>query len=95
MDEQAESPDLTPTIPGGAAGRAVVRLFLYLGLAAVVLWTFLLGLLPPLEKDALIHHLVLPHLWLKAGGFVRMPWAPFSYYPMNVDSLYLLPLALG
>ena len=53
---------------------------------------FILNLTPPIARDALIHHLAIPKLWLKNGGFYDVKWADFSYYPMNVDLLYLLPL---
>jgi hypothetical protein len=43
----------------------------------------------------LIHHLAIPKLWLKHGGFYEIPWAVFSYYPMNIDLLYLIPLYFG
>ncbi|HUN54596.1 MAG TPA: phospholipid carrier-dependent glycosyltransferase [Smithella sp.] len=53
---------------------------------------FILNLTPPIARDAVIHHLAIPKLWLKNGGFYDVKWADFSYYPMNVDLLYLLPL---
>jgi hypothetical protein len=53
---------------------------------------FILNLTPPIARDALIHHLAIPKLWLKNGVFYEVKWADFSYYPMNVDLLYLLPL---
>jgi len=51
-----------------------------------------LNLTPPVSRDALIHHLAIPKLWLTHGGYYEMPWANFSYYPMNIDLLYLIPL---
>lgn len=54
-----------------------------------------LCLLPPVARDALIHHLAIPKLWLIHGGFYETPWAVYSYYPMNIDLLYLIPLAFG
>jgi hypothetical protein len=54
-----------------------------------------LALTPPIARDVLIHHLAIPKLWLKHGGFYDIPWAEFSYYPMNVDLLYLVPLYFG
>ena len=53
---------------------------------------FILNLTPPIARDALIHHLAIPKLWLKNGGFYEIKWADFSYYPMNVDLLYIIPL---
>ena len=55
---------------------------------------FLLNLTPPLARDALIHHLAIPKLWLKNGGFYEIKWANYSYYPMNVDLLYIIPIYL-
>jgi hypothetical protein len=49
-------------------------------------------MLPPTATDALIHHLAIPKLWLLNGGFYEIKWSVFSYYPMNVDLLYLIPL---
>jgi hypothetical protein len=40
----------------------------------------------------MIHHLAIPKLWLAHGGFYEIPWANFSYFPMNIDLLYLIPL---
>jgi hypothetical protein len=53
---------------------------------------FILNFTPPTARDVLIHHLAIPKLWLKNGGFYEIKWADFSYYPMNVDLLYLIPL---
>jgi len=53
---------------------------------------FLLNITPPIARDALIHHLAVPKLWLQNGWFYEMKWAKFSYYPMNVDILYIIPL---
>ncbi len=60
----------------------------------ILLSEFILNLTPPTARDALIHHLAIPKLWLKNGGFYEMPWADFSYFPMNIDLLYMIPLYL-
>ena len=60
----------------------------------ILLSEFILNLTPPTARDALIHHLAIPKLWLKNGGFYEMPWADFSYFPMNIDLLYMVPLYL-
>lgn len=60
-----------------------------------ILAEFLLALTPPVARDALIHHLAIPKLWLIHGGFYETPWAGFSYYPMNLSLLYLVPLYFG
>jgi len=53
---------------------------------------FVLNLTPPISRDALIHHLAIPKLWLKHGGFYEMPRADYSYYPMHINLLYLICL---
>ena len=53
---------------------------------------FILNLTPPISRDALIHHLAVPKLWLKHGGIYEIPWANYAYYPMNIDILYALCL---
>ncbi len=69
-------------------------LFLCLILLFLIL-EFLLALTPPIARDALIHHLAIPKLWLIHGGFYETPWAEYSYYPMNLSLLYLIPLYFG
>jgi hypothetical protein len=66
-------------------------------LLCITIFSFLclevvLNLTPPISRDALIHHLAIPKLWLLHGGFYEIPWADFSYYPMNIDLLYLIPI---
>jgi len=56
----------------------------------ILLIEIILNLTPPIDRDALIHHLAIPKLWLKNGGFYEMKWNVFSYYPMNVDLLYMI-----
>ena len=52
----------------------------------------ILNLTPPISRDALIHHLAVPKLWIKHGGVYEIPWANYAYYPMNIDLLYALCL---
>ena len=60
-----------------------------------ILLEIFLAFTPPVARDALIHHLAIPKLWLVHGGFYETPWAGFSYYPMNLSLLYLVPLYFG
>ena len=53
---------------------------------------FIMNLTPPISRDALIHHLAIPKLWLEHGGFYETPWANFSYYPMYINLLYFVCL---
>lgn len=64
---------------------------LFVTIAAVVI----LSSVPPVSRDALTHHLAVPMLYLKHGGIYEMPHVVFSYYPMNIELLYLIPLYFG
>jgi len=59
----------------------------------VVLMT--LALTPPNVRDELIQHLALPKLYLARGRIYEIPFMGFSYLPLNIDLLYMIPLALG
>jgi len=61
-------------------------------LFAVISAISLLACVPPVSRDALIHHLAVPKLYLQHGGMYEIPQMIFSYYPMNLDLLYLVPL---
>lgn len=74
--------------------QALIWLLILL-LLALTVSTIILGSVPPVDRDALTHHLFVPKLWLKHGGIHEIPEIPFSYYPMNLDLLYSIPLALG
>ena len=65
---------------------------LCIAISGFLIVEILLNLTPPISRDALIHHLAVPKLWLAHGGFYEIPWANFSYFPMNIDLLYLIPL---
>jgi 4-amino-4-deoxy-L-arabinose transferase-like glycosyltransferase len=66
--------------------------FLLLALIACI---GILAAVPPVDRDALTHHLAVPKLYLQHGGMVEIPDVVFSYYPMNLELLYLLPLYFG
>jgi len=57
-----------------------------------VLSDLILAAVPPVSRDALTHHLAVPKLYLKYGSMFEIPTVVFSYYPMNIDLLYLIPL---
>ena len=74
------------------------RVMVYLLAALTVLLAgaiVILASVPPVDRDALTHHLAVPKLYLKHGGMVEIPAVPFSYFPMNLDLLYLIPLYFG
>ena len=70
-------------------------IFLILLLIVLVSTTIILASVPPVDRDALTHHLFVPKLWLQHGGIYEIPEIPFSYYPMNLDLLYTIPLYFG
>ncbi len=64
-------------------------------LAVIVISIVILAYVPPVSRDALTHHLAIPKLYLKHGGIYEIPSVKFSYYPMNLDLLYMIPLYFG
>jgi hypothetical protein len=66
--------------------------FLCISIIVLLCMETLLNLTPPISRDALIHHLAVPKLWLKHGGIYEIPWANYAYYPMNIDLLYAICL---
>lgn len=64
-------------------------------LTAVIAAIGFLAAVPPVDRDALTHHLAVPKLYLRYGGIVEIPWVEFSYYPENLDLLYMIPLYFG
>ncbi|MBN2059417.1 MAG: glycosyltransferase family 39 protein [Deltaproteobacteria bacterium] len=61
----------------------------------LIISIIILSLVPPVSRDALVHHLAVPKLYLKHGGIYEIPFMPFSYYPMNLHLLYMIPLYFG
>ena len=55
----------------------------------------LLSLVPPISRDALIHHLTIPKLYLLNGIFTPFPCMSYSYNPMNIDLIYMGALRFG
>ena len=76
-------------------GKPLVFWLLLGALVIVVASIVLLSCVPPVSKDELVHHLAVPKLYLKHGGMVEIPFMDFSYYPMNVELLYLIPMYFG
>ncbi len=70
--------------------------YLIIPLIAVLVGSVLiLASTPPTSRDALTHHLYVPKLWLANGSINPISYVNFSYYPMNLDLLYAIPLAFG
>ena len=75
--------------------QAVLNITLIIFLLALISSIAILSCVPPVSKDALTHHLAVPKLYLNHGGIYEIPSLEFSYYPMNIDLLYIIPLYLG
>ena len=75
--------------------KLFVKNILLVAVGILVISIIILSLVPPVSKDALIHHLAVPKLYLKHGGIYEIPFMEFSYYPMNLDLLYMIPLYFG
>jgi 4-amino-4-deoxy-L-arabinose transferase-like glycosyltransferase len=72
-----------------------VQLMLLTAIAATIACILILAAVPPVSRDALTHHLAVPKLWIQNGGMVELPHLYFSYFPMNLDLLYAIPLLWG
>jgi len=72
-----------------------VMLSLIIALFVLIGGIVLTASVPPVSRDALTHHLAIPKLFITYGGIVELPDIPFSYYPMNLDLLYLAALSFG
>jgi len=72
--------------------RPNIQWVLALLLITVIISIIILASVPPVSRDALTHHLAVPKLYLQHGGIYEIPSIEFSYYPMNLDLLYMIPL---
>ena len=85
-----------PAPRGSFAKHSQLAVYLLAALIALLAGCIvILASVPPVDRDALTHHLAVPKLYLKHGGMVEIPSVLFSYYPMNLDLLYLIPLYFG
>ena len=69
-----------------------LKAFLTALILVLIFSIILLSLVPPVSRDALVHHLAVPKLYLQHGSIYEIPGMIFSYYPMNLDLLYMIPL---
>ncbi len=72
-----------------------LKIFLLAAFFTLIAAIVILASVPPVTRDALVHHLAVPKLYLKHGAIYEIPFMVFSYYPMNLDMLYLVALRLG
>jgi hypothetical protein len=64
-------------------------------IVAIILAVSLLAAVPPVSRDALTHHLAVPKIYIDHGRMVELPDIIPSYFPMNLDLLFLVPLIWG
>jgi 4-amino-4-deoxy-L-arabinose transferase-like glycosyltransferase len=72
-----------------------IKFMLAVILVSSILAVIALSLVPPTTKDELVHHLAVPKLYIEHGGIYEIPFAEYSYYPMNLELLYAIPLYFG
>lgn len=82
-------------IKDNSTQRLCYMVGLYLAIFLLCLCIVLLSLVPPISRDALVHHLAIPKLYLENGSFFPFPCMSYSYFPMNLDLLYMVALYLG
>jgi len=70
----------------------IIRLLLLAGILLIASFEVPIALLPPTARDALIYHLAYPKLYLHQGRIFELPFAFYSYYPMNTELLFMAPL---
>ena len=90
--------DQSPGSPQSAANpgrKQLVAVLLVSGLLAIILSVLIMAAVPPVSRDALTHHLAVPKMWIEHGGIYEIPDWTFSYSPMNLDLLYVVPLLVG
>jgi 4-amino-4-deoxy-L-arabinose transferase-like glycosyltransferase len=75
--------------------RTNLQSVLLLLLVVLFFSIIILASVPPVSRDALAHHLIVPKLYLQHGSIYEIPSTVFSYYPMNLDLLYMIPLYFG
>ena len=75
--------------------KLYLKMILLSLIGILVLSIIILSSVPPVSRDALTHHLAVPKLYLNHGGIYEIPTLAFSYYPMNLDLLYSIPLYFG
>ena len=81
------SPNVYPLSP--------LKLSIQIVLGILVLMSFSLALVPAFATDALVYHLAVPKAYLEAGSIINLPNNIYSFFPQQIEMLYLFALALG
>ena len=69
-----------------------VKIALVILLTTYVIGIALMASVPPVSRDALIHHLAVPKLYLQHGGMIELPDIPFSLLPHESRSVVPYPV---
>ena len=64
-------------------------------LGVLALLSLSLALAPAFATDALVYHLAVPKAYLEAGGIINLPNNIYSFFPQQIEMIYLLALAVG
>jgi len=75
--------------------RCRVSILYWSILSVTIAGMLLMAAVPPVSRDALNHHLLVPKLYLSAGEIYEIPEIQFSYYPMTLEMLYMGAMWLG
>lgn len=68
------------------------NIIIFIAISLLVICILVLSSVPPISRDALTHHLYVPKIYIEQGGIKELPDIQFSYYPMNLDLIYMVPL---
>ncbi len=86
---------IVPECPVSAGFTVFIDILLISLVLILIFSVILLSSVPPISRDALVHHLAIPKLYIRHGGMYEIPSMIYSYYPMNLDLLYMIPLYFG
>ena len=85
---RSSHPIVRPVLPSTAETLVLMTL------TAVLTPLCLLAFTPTVSWDASAYHLTLPRLFLDHGGFREVPLNVYSYWPLNVQLLFSLAIAI-
>jgi len=67
--------------------KALITIHFFIFVSIIIM-----SFVPPFLRDELTHHLAIPKLWIKNGNIDPIPYLVPSFYPMNIDLLYVFPI---
>ncbi|MZG30781.1 MAG: hypothetical protein F3741_08250 [Nitrospinae bacterium] len=72
-----------------------LKTFIQIILGIIIFFLLSLAMAPAFSTDALVYHLAVPKAYLEAGGVTNLPNNIYSFFPQQMEMLYLFALALG